>query len=510
MINIEIDKKSSTPLYVQIRDCLRTAIREGALQTGDRLPAVAAFAKEVGVTQATIRRAIEDLTKAGYTRCHVGRGTFISDPESAPVKEEPKQDLKGQNDKPESPEFKYATLNLRNSLRKGLCDLMALGKRPGIIQFTSGVPDPLLLPDGLLDELVNEALKAGGQGGYLEAGCSEGMRELREEIAMRFSEQGTKISSDHVLITNGSQQAVAIIAELALDEKRHILSETPCFKGLIETFAAIGHKVDFVPRDVEGPIPHLLNKYRDDKPYLFYLCPELHNPMGTDISEKRVKIVADWAKKKNNLLVADEIFHDTRFEGSPPESMLTAAGEDRAVVISSLSKSFTTGLRVGWLISSPERIRSLVSFKRVMDQACPPLMQGIALALFRSGKYEAHLKRIRNIYRERRDVMIDALNRRMPSDVTWTVPKGSFSLWLELPPGYSSIGLFLAAVENGVSFLPGPIFNIDNSYINAFRLTYSSTDPDQIKKGIDLLAGTIEKWLRNSGDSALRSDLEYF
>ncbi len=505
MIEITVDKKSDSPLYVQIRDALQTAIQGGTLQPGDRLPPVAAFAKEVGVTQATIRRAIEDLSKAGYIVSHVGRGTFVSIPETLVDQETARKASPGSNSaiEPTGPEAVLAARRLRMGIARSLNELMVLAKRPGLIQFTSGVPDPGVMRDGLLGDLVQEAFQA-GQRVYQEYGDPMGMLELREEIARRYCKDGTQISPEHVLITSGSQQAIALLAQAAAESNQRVICETPCYMGITNIFGGFGHWVDTVIRDAEGPLPERLQRFRDEKPSFVYLCPEIHNPMGTDISPERRQVLIDWTREHRAVLIADEIFHDLRFDGPLPPSLLTEIGDQQSVVVSSLSKSFMCGLRIGWLVTNPERVRSIVALKRAMDIACPPLMQGIALSLLRTGEYDTHLQKVREHYRQRRDIVLEALARVMPDGITWTVPQGGFQMWVELPVGYSSIALFLLAIERGVAFIPGPLQDINHRFMHAFRLCYGSVEPDQLTEGIELLADAVKELLKGPpGDSGL-------
>jgi DNA-binding transcriptional MocR family regulator len=322
------------------------------------------------------------------------------------------------------------------------------------------------------------------------------MTALREELAARFKRDGMNITADHILITNGSQQAISILAQAALENKQRIICETPCFMGIPNAFGALGHWVEAVPRDWEGPMPDRLSRFNDQVPSFIYICPEFHNPMGTDLSTQRLTKLIRWAEEHNAEIISDEIYHDLRFEGPPRKSVLAEAGENRTVVIGSLSKSFMVGLRIGWLIANPERIRSLVGFKRAMDLGCPPLMQGIALSLLKTGKYDEHLEKARTHYRIRRDAAIETLESEMPEGITWTVPKGSIHMWVELPKGYSSIALFLHAIEKGVSIFPGPMQDVDHRFMNAFRLSYGSVSLEQIRKGITFLAEATRELMK--------------
>ncbi len=483
MKKIKINKKSDKPLYAQIRDALQKAIQEGDLKQGERLPTVIAFSRELGVTQATIRRALEDLTKAGHILSHVGRGTFVSAPPTADQKSGNQNTASRAypDIEPTDQEAVLAARRLRMGIAQSLNELMVLARRPGIIAFTSGVPDPGLIREGAFNAVVQDAMQK-DQRIYLNYGENEGMPELREEIARRFSRKGSQVSADHVLLTNGSQQAIALLAQAAAESRHRIICEVPCYMGLTNAFGAFGHWVETIMRDFEGPIPEQLQRFRDNKPSYLYVCPELHNPMGTDMSPERRKILVKWAREQRATLITDEIYQDLRFDGMVPTSLLSELGPDQTVVVGSLSKSFMCGLRVGWLITSAERVRSLVPLKRAMDIACPPLMHGIALSLFRTGEYDAHLQLVREQYRLRRDAALEALSRWMPESVKWTVPEGGFQMWVELPRGYSSIALFLLAIERGTAFMPGPLQDINNRFIHAFRLCYGSVSRSRLQK----------------------------
>jgi len=467
---------------------------------------VDAFSKELGVTQATIRRALKDLKDAGYVDSHVGRGTFVVEPQQQVEQDGRQEPVRSPFMRssfmqpplqPVDPEFALAARRLRMGIAKSLEDLTVLTRRPGLIHFTSGVPDPSIARDSVLEQLTHKALEA-GQAAYEGYGDPLGSQQLRAAIAARLSAAAEQpIGADQVLVTNGSQQAVSLLAQAALEEGRRVFCETPCYMGIPRSFGAIGHWVESVPRDDQGPILTQLERYEDPQPSVLYLCPELHNPMGTDLSAERRPALIRWAQARDTLLIADEIFHDLRFEPPFPPSLLQAAGPDRAVVIGSVSKAFMCGLRAGWLATSPERVRSLAALKRAMDIGSPPLMQGIALELLRSGEYDAHLERARHHYRVRRDAMLDALQQHLPDEVSWTTPRGGFHMWVRLPEGYSSIALFLLAIERGVAILPGPQLDIDHRFINAFALRYGACTVEQIREGIELLADATAELLRH-------------
>ncbi len=494
-MEFKINRNDKRPLYIQIRDHLYDLIKTEKLKEGDRLPSVVGFAKEFGVTQATINKALEELSEQGWITSHVGRGTFVSKPKASKAN---KSITTSNNSTFESgnKSFVSAARKLRMGIAQSLESLDTLLRTPDLIKLFSGVPDPSIATPGILEKMTSDAFQNYGQDIYQGYAPPTGLPELRNVIAQRYQKQGIKVSPDQIIITSGSQQAVSIISQEALDNKRRIICETPSYRGIFNAFGAVGHWVETLPRDTDGPIISNLERFNDKKSSVMYLVPELHNPMGTDITEDKTLKIADWAQNNNSYLLVDEIFRDLRFEGSTPKSLLSVAGAENSVVISSLSKSFMCGLRVGWMISSKDRIQSIISLKKAIDISCPPLMQGIALSLLKTGEYDKHLNKAKEHYKIRRDATLEALERFMPDGVKWTIPPGGFHMWCELPKGYSSIALFLMAVNRGVAIIPGPKFDLDHRFINAFNIGYGSLNPEQIYEGIELLADAIKDLLR--------------
>lgn len=477
------DKNSTTPLYIQIREELRQSITAGEIKRGERLPPVTSLASQKDVTPATIRRALQDLVGEGLVSSHVGRGTFVTVPENFR--------------QPESEALRSGR-RLQQSVARSLAEMMSLAQKPGVIAFTRGIGDPETIEKGILNRLTQKTLSEGEEL-FWDYGDPRGLLSLREAIAALYLEENMAVSPDQVLVTSGSQQAIALIAQQATENGTSIICETPCYTGVTNAFMAFGHQIETIERGKDGPDLSHLPKHVDPSESVFYLCPVLHNPMGTDISAEKQKEIALWARKNSATILADEVYRDLHFEKSPHVSFLKEPGPDRAIILGSLSKSFISGLRVGWIITSEERIRTLTQIKKAMDLGCPPLMQGIAGAFLEDeAGYSAHRNRIREHYQGLCTVTLQALKKHMPPDVTWTVPQGGFQLWVTLPEGFSSVELFLRSVEKGVAFLPGPLQDINNGFINSFRLCYGSLKSDEIKTGIRRLGEAVRKYLEQS------------
>ncbi len=491
------DKTSDIPLFIQIRDELRAGILDGSLPAGARIPTVTALAREHGVTAATIRRAMQDLVAEGLVTTHVGRGTFV-------------RDSRTQNPAPPRPGANRGAVD--QSVARGLADMMGLARKEGVIAFTRGIGDPLTVEKGILKRLAAEALSSGEEM-FWDYGDSRGLPALREAISRVYRERGLSVSPNSVLVTSGSQQAISLVAQQAAETGARVICETPCYAGVTNALSAFGLPVTTVPRDDEGPLTGLLPEGPEAEGALLYICPILHNPTGTDISAARREEISAWATRNRATVVSDEVYRDLHFgeaparRGGPAAASGTAARyeipsflrEDAGhgtLALGSLSKSFISGLRVGWVVASEDRIASLTAIKKAMDLGCPPLMQGIARAFLESPDgYVAHRARVLAHYRALRDETVGALSELMPAEVSWTVPQGGFQLQIALPRGFSSVELFPRAVERGVAFLPGPLQETDGRGTSNIRLCYGSLSAAEIREGVRRLAGATREYL---------------
>ncbi len=487
MMDIKVDKKSGTPLYIQIRDALKAALDSGKLKQGDRLPTVAGLSKSIGVTASTVRRAFEDLSREGIAECHVGRGTFISIKEPPPVAPPPSP-MRGRDSEPGSwRPTPYTTPS-------GLSALMRLLKRSDLIQLTHGDIAPSVLGEDVVERLSKAAFRT-AQRNY-RVGDDRGLPELREVLAQRLSEKGTTIDPEQVLITNGTQQALFLMGHLATIEKRRVICETPLLWGVINAFKAFGNPMAFVPRDNEGPETAALDRFRDGVSSMMYLCPVFSNPMGTSLSPSRYDEVVDWATSENAMVISDEIYRDLAFDDSWRPGFLSKVDTGNFAVTGSLSKTFAHGMRLGWLVAKRELICKLAPLKQANDMGSPYYTQGIAAELFRSGEYDANLSRLKARFKGLRDRVILTLAEHMPEGVKWTIPSGGVHVWVELPEGYSSIEMFMMGVDRGVAVVPAPFLDSTGRFQNAFRISYGIITEEEIAEGIRMLADAVRELLR--------------
>ncbi len=492
---LKLKPDGSSPLYRRIEKTVRGAIETGELKAGDRLPSAVDVAKDLGINKLTAVKAFQQLEKAGLVRSEVGRGTFVASAgESAlPAAPEPRPDLT------------RSVRRLREGFARGLRELMAVERPPGTINLSGGVPSPGTIPDGLLEKLTQETLATNPRRLYEYSGPS-GLEELRLALSETLTRRGVPAAPDEIIITNGSQQAVSMVAAWARDDGRVGIAETPTYSGVPGALMLFGHPVQSVPWEDGSPSLAAMRALAVGQRVLCYLCPDFQNPTGQTMPSDKRHELADFVRRNDACLMVDEIFRELRFEGAEPPSLYSILPPGRRILIGSISKTFMPGLRVGYLVADRPMIGELLTYKRYMDVAAPSLVQAIAATFLRNG-YGKHLDKMRAYYRVRRDAALAALEEFMPEGVRWTRPQGGFQLWVTMPTGVSSIQLFLRGIEQKVSIVPGPPHDVDGRYLNSFRLGYAHGTPEEIRTGVRRLGAIIESLVSRGADGRQPSGL---
>ena len=455
-MNWNLKLRGEEPLYRQLQQEIATALKRGRLQPGERLPSVADLAKRLQVSKITVLKAYETLERKGEITSQVGRGTFVTESSEPAAR----------------PEGTASVRKLRESYARGLRELLALDRPSGTLNLSSGVAPSDTVPDGLFEKLTESVLSHHPR--RLHDYSTQGIPELREAIARRYP----GVDPDQVLVTNGSQQALNLLACWALDGDRPIVWEAPTFPAGPGSFQIVGHNLESVPWGTTPPGRAIL-----------YLCPDFHNPTGQTLDTTGRRAIADWAQRHDGVVISDEVFRDLRFTGEAPPSLYSMLPPGKRVLIGSLSKTFLSGLRAGYLIADPSILRELLAFRRYMDLGSPTLTQAVAAAFLQDG-YDSHLERTRKFYRVRRDAVLGAL-QALPKGCSWTKPEGGFNLWVTLPRDLSSIQLYMLALERGVAFSPGPAHDMDGRFANCFRLSYGHLTPEQLKEAVGRLVEAV-------------------
>jgi 2-aminoadipate transaminase len=370
-------------------------------------------------------------------------------------------------------------------------------RHPDPIIFGNGAPAPELMPVARLQEMAGRVwAEVGTRLGYAEAA---GYAPLRALIAERMSSQGMVASPDEILVTNGSQQGIDLIAKLMLDPGDAVIIEGPTYLGAIQAFDAYESEYLIVPMDEHGIKLDGLEQAiagRTRPPKLLYTIPTFQNPSGrTQTRERREGLLA-IARRHGILVVEDNPYGELRVAGTP-EPNLRALDPD-VVYLGTFSKTIAPGLRVGWTAAPHDLIGPLVAAREAADVHGERTTSRIVHQTA-NGFLDDHLAVARVGYRQRRDRMLDALQAEMPVGVRWQEPEGGFFLWLELPEHLDGEVVLPVAASHGVTFMPGGWFYPDRRPCNAARLSYSSVAEDRIAEGVRRLGAAIAEVLGTKG-----------
>jgi 2-aminoadipate transaminase len=302
-------------------------------------------------------------------------------------------------------------------------------------------------------------------------------------------EKGIEAWPDNILITNGSQQALDLLAKLFVDPGDIVLVEKPSYLGAIQTFRSYQAGFESVPTDDQGiDVDSLESAIKKKNPKMIYLTPTFKNPTGVTMSLERRRAVAGLLGKYGVPMIEDDPYGELRYCGEtlPPVKSFDSFG--RVIYLSTFSKTIAPGLRLGWIVAGHELIRKLVLAKQGTDLHTGTLVQRAVQRYLEVSDVSGHVLNIRREYGRRRDIMLEEMQKNFPQGISWTRPDGGMFLWVTLPEQIDTIQLLDRAIEEKVAYVPGAPFYTDREGLNTMRLNFSNSTPEQIKSGIRRLA----------------------
>ena len=353
------------------------------------------------------------------------------------------------------------------------------------ISFARGVPAPECLPVAELADCARAAIERDGAS-VLSYGPGGGYLPLREWIAERHG-----VEPGRVVVTSGSLQGFVFLAEQLVRPGTRVLVEAPTYDRPLKILARLGADVVGLPMDDEGLQPEALEQALSEgpKPAFLYTIATFQNPSGRTLSTERRRCVAELAREHDVLVLEDDPYGLVRYDGSPPPTLHELDGGDRVAYASSFSKTVAPGVRVGYFVLQPE-LAARIEALAVATYISPPfLTQATVHEFLRRGNFEPNLERVKGLLRSRRDAMLEALERHMPGDASWSRPEGGYFVWLDLPSGPDAAELLPRAEEAGVTFVQGTDFFAGGSDgRRSLRLAFSFVSREEIADGIARLA----------------------
>lgn len=369
-------------------------------------------------------------------------------------------------------------------------DLLQLGADPTVTSFAGGYPDASLFPMGHMQQALQAAIDSMG-GDSLQYTVSNGPARLRAQIAQRMVQDGVACGADDVLVLQGSQQGLDLVAKLLINEGDIVVTESPTFIGALIAFNPCQPRYVGIPMDQDGmdmdALERSLRQYR--RVTLLYTVPDFQNPSGVTMSLARRKRLIELANEFDFCILEDTPYRPLRFSGETIPTLKSMDTEGRVIMLGTFSKILAPGLRLGWVVAAPDIIEKLGLLKLAADTQCGTLTMAAVSSYMESQDVAAHVAAIRAAYRRKKDVMLDAIAQSFPKSVSCTNPDGGMFTWLNFPAGFDT-GRFMAEQalpKIKVAYVPGAGFYPVDEETNHARLSFPAHSEEVITKGITAL-----------------------
>jgi 2-aminoadipate transaminase len=378
-----------------------------------------------------------------------------------------------------------------------LASVQAAGP-PGTISFIYGLPDSDTFPVGDLRQAVEQVLRQ-RPALALQYGPEQGYGPLIDYLRDKLArEEGLQLDRPQIMLVGGSTQALDHLCVLLTKPGDIVLVEAPTYHETIQLFRDHGLRPLQIPTDEQGIMVDALGSRlkalarRGERARILYTIPNFQNPSGITLAADRRPAVLDLAEQFDLLVMEDDVYRDLVYEGGVPASLYALNGGQRVLRIGSFSKILAPGLRMGWLMGPEGLIDRLInSGLRCMSGGANPLIANVLADYCLQGQLDLHIEQLRQIYRERRDVMLAALASCMPDGVRWTQPGGGFFIWLTLPEPYRAVEVAQRAREAGLLIPVGDPFFAERPVGQCLRLAFSYVTPGKIREGIEILGRVL-------------------
>jgi 2-aminoadipate transaminase len=392
--------------------------------------------------------------------------------------------------------FSTRSKNLKSS---EIRELLKLTQSPGFISLAGGLPNPDAFPVDIIHECIEKVFKTNIHNA-LQYGTTEGLPLLRNVLAQRMRERKNINCELHdILITSGAQQALSFIAFNLLDPGDTYITSAPTYLGALQAFHAYQGNCECIPMNDEGIDLDSLRRnlkrlHRTGiTPKFLYAVATFQNPSGESISLEHRKELLEIASEYDFLIIEDDPYGELVFEGEAIPTIKSLDTKGRVIYIGTFSKVLAPGFRLAWIIGSEEIINRFSLTKQSADLCSNMFVQYVAYEYIKGGYLDIQIKHIKQLYKHKRDVMIEALKKYFPKEAKWTVPGGGMFLWVTLPKMVNTRLMFKRAVAKQVAYVVGDAFYPDSSNYNSMRLNFSYSDDDVIREGIKRLGEVIKE-----------------
>ncbi len=382
---------------------------------------------------------------------------------------------------------------MENMKGSAIRELLKLTEQPDIISFAGGLPAPELFPIEEMKQVCIKVLEQDGRAS-LQYSATDGYLPLREKIAKRSAKLGFNAEAKDILITAGSQQGLDFSAKIFINKGDVIICESPSYLGALSAFRAYQPRFVEITMDEDGMIMEDLEKALAENPEtkFIYTIPDFQNPSGRTMSLERRKRLMELATKYDIPVVEDNPYGELRFEGEIMPSLKCFDPNNLVILLGTFSKIFAPGMRLGWVIASPEVLQKYNIAKQGADLQCSSIAQREVNMYMEMFDIEKHIEKIKKVYGNRKNLMIDTMEKEFPKSTVYTNPVGGLFAWATFPEHIDASELLKKALEQKVAFVPGEPFYPNGGNKNHARLNYSCMKEDKIVEGMTRLGRVLK------------------
>jgi 2-aminoadipate transaminase len=377
-------------------------------------------------------------------------------------------------------------------------DMMAVTARPEVISLAGGLPDTSTFPPDTF-AAVTQAIATESCARALQYGPTEGLPETKECIAEVMAAEGMRADPEDIVVTTGGQQVIDLVVKTLIDPGDVIVAEAPTYPGAVPTFYSYQADVVQIEMDSNGMRIDLLEETLDRlerdgrRPKFIYTVPTFQNPAGVTMSLERRRRLVEIANERELLVLEDNPYGMLRYEGEPLPPLRSLDGGVYVMYLGTFSKILSPGIRLGWVVAPPPVLEKINLGKQAADLCTSTLSQLMVQAYFQHSRWRDYVEALTELYRDRRDTMLDALAEYFPREAEWTRPQGGMFIWATLPDFIDTTDLLARALRENVAFVPGSGAYLDGRGRSSMRLNFSASDGDDIREGIRRIGEVIKE-----------------
>ncbi len=386
----------------------------------------------------------------------------------------------------------------RGMTSSAMRDLMAITARPEVISLAGGLPDTSTFPPETF-AAVTARIAEESCAKALQYGPTDGLDETKECIAEVMAAEGMHANREDIVVTTGGQQVIDLVTKTLIDPGDVIIAEGPTYPGAVPVFNAYQADVVQVDMDSDGMRVDLLEEVLDSleregrKPKFIYTVPSFQNPAGVTMSLPRRRRLVEVANQRELLVLEDNPYGLLRYEGDPLAPLYSLDGGVFVMYLGTFSKILSPGIRLGWVVAPPPVLEKINLGKQEADLCTSTLSQLMVQAYFQHADWRDYVDSLTEIYRTRRNSMLDALADHFPREAEWTRPSGGLFIWATLPSYIDTNDLLARALRDNVAFVPGAAAFLDGRGHSSMRLNFSGCGEDRLREGIRRIGEVIKE-----------------